>query len=1361
MIKRIILIIVVAIISVTTGFSQTPGMIFENLGIQVLDPNQDGFVSKTTGGFTTADKFTSQQSEIPYVPFAVVQSEPTSDPGPGPNCFFNDFDDIREYGEPMYSYYDNVTAGGPYMLYRYRLSGYAPNSKTYSVFIDIDGKFGQTGVNADLNYTSGNPGFEIEIYMASNFGVGIYNIDGLATSTLASDAANIDAKDGTYSYETNCQKSVAWPYPGGLCDVSGTEYFYDFYIPFSAISALTFTDVNTVANIGGAHITASTGLRMVGATVMNPNPGFGNNALSDYGGINDANYGNVEDLWQDMIDVFPPTSPDALDDGVRIAPKSDCPTIKTPTTGSTSITGNSTEDNGTNITVYVSANSDFSSSSTYTTTVTAGAWSVTVPALTLGHYVKATAQNPAELYGTVSINESTSYDNCDIEQVQGSCTDNKTTAPVAAEVVFISGSKGFDMKLNLGPGRPLGTLVYCYKADGTLADVSATGLNLKAPTTTNPFTTTVANQIFAFECQTGNCFKNYQENVYYFTFKEPGKCESDVLAKCDYALGTSTVPTITTASLNTLSTSISGTVTASATNSKIYVYAGVDKIGEVTFTDNVTPFQWTVTGLDLTTHLCKTITVKHAAPGTAPAGYCPTTSGNSLVVTDVASTPVITGTYCALASGSSLVFTGTSAEADGATVNIYKSTAPAVSIGSATVANNSWNITATVNGGDQIFAKITAASCKTAGLASANMPVSTSTVSTGLSIDATVETAVNITGVAPSAVGPYTIKIYVDGSNEYFNGTIMVAFNTATGIAASGAWSIAMPAGVIYPGAIIQASATSGANCESSVMASTEVTCDPTVVLKNKVATVLIPSVCSGTRGRIQVDNSQKGVFYQLYDTGTSTDVGLTAAGNGGTIYFQTPILSNPPTASKSYKIKAIRMTPSSVPCYSFLDFDGNGDDVFVVTVLVDLGPNDLTVTTTPSPVNICSGQTFVAHVASSQATISYQLFNALTNTAISSSITSVGENPLNITSNAVVGSGNIPIYVKAVSGVCVSILSQTKTVYLKESPTATASNNGPVCVGGTLSLTGGAAGAASYAWSGPNTYSNGTQSPTVSASATTAMAGTYTITVTGSNGCTSTATTSATVSAYPTITATTPGSTCGTGTVSLSATASAGTLNWYDASTLGNNIGSGSPVTTPSISSTTSYWVDATDNGCVSASRTEVVATYYSKPTASVLSGSATICNESSTNLVATITGGTSPYEIVINNGVGTISGYTSGTNISVSPSSSTTYSLTSVTDANNCPSAGISGTPTVSVNALPTATIGATTPVCEDDGTTITLTLTGTANWIVKYSDGTTTFTESGISSSPHTINVSPTSSVTYTITEVSDNNCTDTTP
>ena len=93
----------------------------------------------------------------------------------------------------------------------------------------------------------------------------------------------------------------------------------------------------------------------------------------------------------------------------------------------------------------------------------------------------------------------------------------------------------------------------------------------------------------------------------------------------------------------------------------------------------------------------------------------------------------------------------------------------------------------------------------------------------------------------------------------------------------------------------------------------------------------------------------------------------------------------------------------------------------------------------------------------------------------------------------------------------CASIAATT-TVVVNDQPVATATSNSPVCAGSELNLTGGTAGMTTYAWTGPDGYAANTQSPTVSAAATAAMACTYSLTVTNSNGCTNIAVTTVVV---------------------------------------------------------------------------------------------------------------------------------------------------------------------------------------------------------------------------------------------------------
>ena len=126
-------------------------------------------------------------------------------------------------------------------------------------------------------------------------------------------------------------------------------------------------------------------------------------------------------------------------------------------------------------------------------------------------------------------------------------------------------------------------------------------------------------------------------------------------------------------------------------------------------------------------------------------------------------------------------------------------------------------------------------------------------------------------------------------------------------------------------------------------------------------------------------------------------------------------------------------------------------------------------------------------------------------------SFTSASQNPM-VSATATTAMAGDYFVAISVNG-CSSASSLATTVVVNPTPaTPTASNNGPVCLGDTLSLSTPTVTNASYSWSGPNAFTSSSQNPTVSATATAAMAGTYNVTVTVS-GCTSAAgTTTATV---------------------------------------------------------------------------------------------------------------------------------------------------------------------------------------------------------------------------------------------------------
>jgi sarcosine oxidase gamma subunit len=78
----------------------------------------------------------------------------------------------------------------------------------------------------------------------------------------------------------------------------------------------------------------------------------------------------------------------------------------------------------------------------------------------------------------------------------------------------------------------------------------------------------------------------------------------------------------------------------------------------------------------------------------------------------------------------------------------------------------------------------------------------------------------------------------------------------------------------------------------------------------------------------------------------------------------------------------------------------------------------------------------------------------------------------------------------------------ESTSVKVNAKPTATASSNSPVCEGDTIQLYGGPNGMEKYVWTGPDGWTSSLQNPTRTG-ATRAMTGTYTLTVTNSNGCT------------------------------------------------------------------------------------------------------------------------------------------------------------------------------------------------------------------------------------------------------------------
>ena len=103
------------------------------------------------------------------------------------------------------------------------------------------------------------------------------------------------------------------------------------------------------------------------------------------------------------------------------------------------------------------------------------------------------------------------------------------------------------------------------------------------------------------------------------------------------------------------------------------------------------------------------------------------------------------------------------------------------------------------------------------------------------------------------------------------------------------------------------------------------------------------------------------------------------------------------------------------------------------------------------------------------------------------------------------------------------------------------------------------------------------------------------------------------------------------------------------------------------------------------------------SGPTASVLSGSATICASTSTNLSVAVTGGISPYTVTVTDGTNNYSATgASPVSIAVSPTSTSTYTISSVTGGG----IGTGNTGSATVTVTPASNTGSvSTSICAGD--------------------------------------------------------------
>lgn len=1139
--------------------SQTPGMIIEpasGSGSVILDPNGDGYVSATNYGFSSDDQ---SESEIPYTSLVFPGLEPNSDLNNAPNCGFTDFVDQGDR-DPAQKYYNSSTGN---WHFRFRMGSVSPNAKSYSILIDTDGKFGNIGSNADPNYSINNPGFEIELVLATKFGVFVFDVNTPNCTPVLS-----------YTGNTNYQKSIALS--SGCGD---PDYFLDFFVPFSALQTQFGITPSTLMRYVIVDNTAA-----AKSTICNPS------SASDVGGVGQCT--NLASCFTQIINYQGMCAPNQ---SVCLA-RSNCPTIGTSAVaGASVITGSSTEANGSIVKLYV--NGAYSASSA----VSGGSWTISSisPTLASGDiiYVSVTASGKFE-----SLEE---CNNTTITACTGSTAPSPTITNSTGKNFCGNGTQGY----NISVYRPDFSLYTPNPTTSSYLPVPSGGGWVWKCTGDNG------------GCNAGSGVDCISEGGYMIFQVNSNGCKSFPAFACvsiggGYSPVTSITPTITASTVSAGATFVQVNVGLNASPSPTAGYLHLFLNGAYFATSSPITSSGMATVACSALPGCSTLTAMFIQATAGSSDHdCFSTVSNSVAITGgVTSAPVILSPLCTSVALTSI--TGISSEADGTTVQLYENGVAEGAV--ATVSNGVWvaSTSVSVAPGSTLTAKALA-QCKTLSAFSASVLVGVQSAvgSTSITTTPLVEQGTAISGVG---INGSIIQLFIDGSPlsqtttvsggtwtisglsnyELYPGGI-VSVSTRTGGSCSsptvnGGTVICIPptntlvinpssvnfctnsgttavtvansqALTIYQLFLANGTTTTGASVlgnggtvtlSSGTLAATTtlqvkairpgMTCsamqtDNVPVLFTVPITTLAASlnsnvICSGSSATVNVSNSQLGFVYQLRNNSNNAAIGSTVAGTGSSIALPTGSV----TSNTSYNVLCTGPSPGN--CTSSLSTIVSLTVSSTPTVGITNGTGTTTLTCTNSTINLSAtgGNTYTW--SSSLGTF--------TNAAVTSpgTYTVTGANSAGCTNTATIS------------------ITQNTT-----SPTAGITNASGTttltCSNPTIGLTG--TGGNTYQWSG------GLGS---AANATVSSSGIYTLTAFGSNGCSATTTISVTQNtATPSISISnntgTSTITCTTPSISVSASG-ASTYTWS---------GGTSSAANATLVSSGNYTVSGTGaNGCL-----------------------------------------------------------------------------------------------------------------------------------------------------------------------------------
>ena len=456
------------------------------------------------------------------------------------------------------------------------------------------------------------------------------------------------------------------------------------------------------------------------------------------------------------------------------------------------------------------------------------------------------------------------------------------------------------------------------------------------------------------------------------------------------------------------------------------------------------------------------------------------------------------------------------------------------------------------------------------------------------------------------------------------------------------------------------------------------------------------------------------------------TTATFTAAATGtGTITYQwyNGTQAIPTATSATFSIA--NLVAADAGSYSVV---ATGACASATSTTATLTVNPLTaITTAPAAVTQCAGTTATFTVAATGAgTLTYQWKKDGNN------VTTGGTSATLTLAN--IAAANAGSYTVAVTGTCGT---QTSTgVALVVNPLTAITTQpvgGPICEGGSgaMSVVATGTGTLTYQWNFGGAPIPGANTSSVSVTnATLAMAGNYTVSVTGACGTVTSNTAAIVVNALPIAGLTSNAAlntACDGSPVTFTATGGA-TYN-FSVNSTSVQTGATATYTSSALANSNSVGVVVTSAAGCSSTATPIVMTINALPTVGGSSNVPAICVNQTAAFTAT---GASTYAWSPATGLDA----TTGANVNASPVTTTTYTVIG-TDGNGCQN---SATVALTVNNNPTITFSPVAPViCAGDVATITANGADTYVW---------TAAPSQITVNNGTITANPANTATYTV-------------